>query len=440
MKKTLGLVLAFVSVVLFTYGCGSSGGGDSTAPTVLSVTPLSSATAVMANTTVTVTFDEEMDPATVTTSSFTLADALGAVTGTVSASSDKKTFTLTPTANLSTLTAYTATVTTAVKDSSGNALAANYTWTFTTDVIKGDLVTSLILNGKSDSQPVQFGDMLRYAITYKNSGTAVLGNVSLAVTLDTTPASGVLDWSKLSDKAGGVQNGDALTWTKKEIPSLAQINPGDGGTIDFEIPFLAKPISGVLDGDFEVSALVAATIDTVDGTQVGRVAKTAPVVAKAVSDAQLTAEARYFNPDDIPVGSGPLPPQVGQKTSYRVTMTITNSLHELTDLRLSAALPPNVIWTGVSTVDAGNLTFDAANDKMVWTLNRMPLMVPTLNVSFDAAITPSKDQQGTFATLIDGVIFEATDLQNGFPILLAASPLTTSLDSDPNAAGKGRVQ
>jgi hypothetical protein len=312
--------------------------------------------------------------------------------------------------------------------------------TFTTDVIKGDLVTSLILNGNPGNQPVMFGDTLHYAVTYKNTGTAVLGNVSLAASFVTVPADGVLDWNKLSDKAGGTLVGNTVTWTKKQIPSLAQINPGDSGTIDFDIPFLAAPISGVQNGDFEVSALVAATIDTVDGTQVGRVAETAPVVAKAVSDTQLTAAARYFNEDGSAAGSGPLPPEVGQKTTYRVTMTLTNSLHELTDLRISAKLPLNVTWTGVSNVDAGDITFDAADDQMVWTLNRMPTIVPSLNVSFDAAITPTAAQQGTSPQLVSGVIFEATDSLNGFPMLLAAPPITTSLGNDPNAAGKGQVQ
>ncbi len=311
---------------------------------------------------------------------------------------------------------------------------------FSTDVIKGDLVTALILNGKSQDQPVRFGDTLRYAITYKNTGSAVLGDVQLSTMLDSAPADGLLQWKQLVDKAGGIRSGNQITWTKKQIPSLGRVNPGDQGTLDFEIPFAAGPVPGVKDGNFQVSASVQAAIGTIDETTAGRVAKSAPVVAKAVSDTALSAELRYFNADGIPVGSGPLPPKVDEATTYRVMLQIDNALHDLQDLKLTAKLPTNVRFTGVSNVDAGDLRFDAANSKMVWTLNWLPINVKKLNLSFDVAITPGEDQRGKFPTVIDGIIFEATDKNNGFPMLLSASPLSTSTENDAQAAGKGRVQ
>lgn len=57
------------------------------------------------------------------------------VSGTVSVSGNTATFT--PTASLVGNTQYTATVTSAAKDAAGNALAANYTWSFTTDAASG---------------------------------------------------------------------------------------------------------------------------------------------------------------------------------------------------------------------------------------------------------------------------------------------------------------
>src|SRR5207237_10439060 len=45
-----------------------------------------------------------------------------------------KTATFTPSSNLAASTTYTATISTGVKDLAGNAMAANYVWTFTTIV------------------------------------------------------------------------------------------------------------------------------------------------------------------------------------------------------------------------------------------------------------------------------------------------------------------
>src|SRR5258705_10414770 len=73
-----------------------------------------------------------MTNSTLSTASFTLRPTAGgaAVTGTVNVSSDTAMFV--PSSNLAASTQYTATITTAAKDAAGNALAANYTWQFTT--------------------------------------------------------------------------------------------------------------------------------------------------------------------------------------------------------------------------------------------------------------------------------------------------------------------
>src|SRR5260370_1059617 len=76
------------------------------------------------------TFTEALDPATVNTATFTLKQGSTPVSGTVSYTGTTATFT--PSVTLLPNTTYTATVTTAVKDLAGNALAGNYVWSFTT--------------------------------------------------------------------------------------------------------------------------------------------------------------------------------------------------------------------------------------------------------------------------------------------------------------------
>jgi len=117
-------------------GCGNQGnpqttrvGPDITAPTVSATTPsLAAQVATSAN--VKVLFSEAMDGATITPASFTLAQGTTPVLATVSY--ERSVATLTPIANLSGDTLFTATIHTGAKDKAGNALAANRTWTFTT--------------------------------------------------------------------------------------------------------------------------------------------------------------------------------------------------------------------------------------------------------------------------------------------------------------------
>lgn len=105
---------------------------DATAPTVSTVTPAANATGVALNSAISIIFSEPMTAATISASSITLKQGSAAVTGTVAYSSASNTATFTPTAALVAVTVYTATVTTGVKDAAGNALAADYSWNFTT--------------------------------------------------------------------------------------------------------------------------------------------------------------------------------------------------------------------------------------------------------------------------------------------------------------------
>lgn len=108
---------------------------DTTPPTVSATSPANGAVGVALNASVSATFSEAMDNATLSTATFILTRVTAGsptVGGTVSVSGNTATFT--PTSSLAGNTQYRATITTGATDAAGNALAANYIWTFTTDV------------------------------------------------------------------------------------------------------------------------------------------------------------------------------------------------------------------------------------------------------------------------------------------------------------------
>jgi hypothetical protein len=106
---------------------------DTTPPTVSSTVPADAATAVPINQTINATFSEAMDPLTISTASLRLTGPGGtAVTGTVAYDVSSKIATLNPLGDLAPNAAYTATITTGARDLAGNALAANFVWSFTT--------------------------------------------------------------------------------------------------------------------------------------------------------------------------------------------------------------------------------------------------------------------------------------------------------------------
>lgn len=103
---------------------------DTVAPTAGTPSPADGATRISVSSPVTVTFSEAMDPATVTTSTFTLDNG---TSGTVSYDPVTRVATLSAVPRLKYATTYIATVSSGAKDLAGNPLAGPLVWTFATD-------------------------------------------------------------------------------------------------------------------------------------------------------------------------------------------------------------------------------------------------------------------------------------------------------------------
>lgn len=166
-KNMAGDALLINHVFTFTTGTAP----DVTLPLVSSTDPLSAATNIARNKTITATFSETMDASSITSSTFTLKKGLTSISGTVSYSSMVASFN--PTTTLDASSVYTATITTDAKDAAGNTIATNNVWNFTT----GGTSTSLAV--------VDLGAASNYLILAKtainNSSTSALtGDIGLS--------------------------------------------------------------------------------------------------------------------------------------------------------------------------------------------------------------------------------------------------------------------
>jgi hypothetical protein len=121
-------------------------------PTVISVVPANLATNVPTNQVISATFSTAMNPATISSATFTLTGpGVTNVTGLVAYATVGNTLTFMPTANLASSTLYTATITTGAQNLAGNALAANYVWTFTTGTVAAVISPEIVSTTPADS-------------------------------------------------------------------------------------------------------------------------------------------------------------------------------------------------------------------------------------------------------------------------------------------------
>jgi len=277
-----GLIAALVTLLLAA--CGS-GGMDpilgapaiGTQPTVSSTSPAASSpalTGIATSTAVSATFSKPMTATTVT-SSFTLAcPAAAAVPATVNYDAASQTATLTPASALPANTVCQATISTAATDSTGIALAAPFTWTFSTaastDVTRPTVTITLPANAASSvptntritaafskAMAASSVNNTTFTVVDATLGTPVPGTVTYTAASNTatfTPgtlplAGGDLFTARISaaatDLAGNGLAGSSAalpaasdyvwtfttaTTTDTTAPTVASISPIDGST------------------------------------------------------------------------------------------------------------------------------------------------------------------------------------------------------------------
>ena len=169
-------------------------------PTVTFTNPANLATGIPLNRKIAATLSKPMNPATITTATFTVAGGATNVAGTVTYNAVTNVATFAPMANLAANTLYTATVTTGATDQAGNSLASNYVWTFTTGATTdmtaptvtstnpASAATAVALNQKvaaTFSKVMDSSTITTTTFTLNQGTTAVLGTVSYAGTTAT---------------------------------------------------------------------------------------------------------------------------------------------------------------------------------------------------------------------------------------------------------------
>lgn len=317
-------------------------------------------------------------------------------------------------------------------------LLGDLTRSFT--VIAGDLQVELKRNGTADNGTAAFGDLLSYSLTYANAGKQPLEHLTAAAFF--TSSAEFIEWTTLSDRYDGTldefEAGKLITWTEREVPNLAKLNPGDKGVIDFSVKLSST--AGTLAGEVTLTNIASVKVASIGGKNANLEARSNSVTTKLNSNLMLEATGRYFAADGSPLGSGPLPPSPDQTTEYVINWQVTNSVHEVTAVTVSTVLPEGVRWVGTRELTVGEVEYEPATRRVVWTINRMPLAVSLdYRASFAVSITPAGRDVGKILVLTGDQTVTATDTVTTGRISQTRGSITTDLVADPLAKGKGLV-
>lgn len=140
---------------------------------------------------------------------------------------------------------------------------------------------------------------------------------------------------------------------------------------------------------------------------------------------------------------GPIPPEVGKRSTYTIILAVNNTLNDLNGAKIKASLPSYVEWTNIVSPTSEKISFNQDSGELEWdigTVRSGNSQASLRQVAFQVAITPSQSQAGSSPVLLKNARLEATDSFTGYPVVLDSGELSTVLSTDPTFEfGQDRV-
>jgi hypothetical protein len=159
-------------------------------------------------------------------------------------------------------------------------------------------------------------------------------------------------------------------------------------------------------------------------------------ITKISSKIEITQRG-YFE-DEIFGNSGPLPPEVGKRTTYTVMWHVKNYYSDVKNAKVKAVLPSNVKLTGdiFPEEEVSKFSFDSESREIVWVVGDIERGVgiskPGLTIGFQLEFKPNESQKGQVAEIISQARITAEDSWTETTIENLADSIDTTLPDDPS--------
>ncbi len=296
-------------------------------------------------------------------------------------------------------------------------------------VIQPLLFISQQVNG-SASYVASPGDTLNYQIFFRNIGSSPFDNLFMVLKLD----SSALDMSTIQAGMGQIQpNDNMIVWDYSQVPQLRHLGVQQEGEVDFNIK---------LKNDWIPSG------NNADGTVISDEVNISQITQKfsiKVNSGLVISQKGYYKNFDMQ-NSGPVPPQVGKATTYRINWQIKNYFSDAKNVKVKAVLPKNVSLTGqiMPQDELSNFSFDSASREIVWSagdiLAGTGVNGDPVTLSFQVSLTPDNSQKGSTAPLVGQVQISGENQFTNTIITAQDNGIATSLPDDFSNSGGGIVQ
>ena len=236
---------------------------------------------------------------------------------------------------------------------------------------------------------------------------------------------------------------DTISWNKNSVDALQKLNPNDSGSVSFSVSPLSlfSATAGMLSSPTINIEVDIAGEEPMLGFATNQITNSTSATIKIISDVGFSGKAFYYSGPFN--NSGPIPPKVGQATTYTIVWTLSNTANSIGQAQVASSLPSWISFVGpVSPADA-NLTYNPSTQTILWDADRIPagagITGSAQSVSFQVSFTPSLSQVGTLPILVNRSVLTGHDDFANVNVSVTKNGLDTRLDNDPAFPAGGGV-
>jgi hypothetical protein len=288
---------------------------------------------------------------------------------------------------------------------------------------------NVAINGSTDDEVViSSGQQSRVRVDLRNT----LDETVYDLVVEVVPGGNALREDSIRSDTGFYDsNSGTVRWEVANNASFAQVFPGDNRTLAFDI----EPPSNLSTASFDLLVNVYARRIAETSAQ-EQLIGTNRAVAKFSSEVFVGGQVNFGS---VPFNdTGPIPPRVGQTTTYTVTLVAEAGVNDLSDTFVTTSLPLYVTWLD-NYQGGGEVIYNNVSKQLEWRPGDIDAR-QRKELSFQVSLTPSVSQVNSVPTLLNSQQLRASDRFTGDTLRSDFPALTIALSPEAGfSADDGRV-
>ncbi len=277
----------------------------------------------------------------------------------------------------------------------------------------------ITVNGSTDDEVViSAGVRSQVLIDIRNT----LDETVYDLVVEVVPGGNALREDSVESETGFYDsNSGTVRWEVANNENFAQVFPGGKRTLNFFI----NPQENLSTASFDLLVNVYARRISETSAQeqlIGTAQSVTKFSSKILVGGQAGHDTLLFT------DTGPVPPQVGQTTSYTITLVAEAGVNDLSDAVVSTSFPLYVTWLD-KYQGGGEVIYNTVSKQLEWRPGSIDAF-SRKELSFQINITPSVSQLGSVPTLVNGQQLRASDRFTGEILHSTAPAITIALSKE----------